>query len=94
MRAVLVLAAAPVLIGLVASLVSSDARRASLLAACATGLFVSLAIRLTDADAAIGWLATLLVLPLPVACAIATVAFCVGRGERRSRGREHHAVLS
>lgn len=94
MRAILVLAIAPVVIGFLASFLSRDARRASLIAACGSALFVALAIRITDADAAIGWFATLLVLPLPVACAIATVAFCVGRGDRRARGHDHHVVLS
>ena len=93
MRAILVLAAAPMLIGIAASLFSRDARRATLIAALATATFVALATRIADADAAIGWLATLLVLPLPVACSIATVAFFVGRGERRSRGHDHRVMV-
>ena len=82
MRAILVLAIVPMLIGLAASLVAREARHASLVAGAASAVFVFIATRIADADFAIGWLATLLVLPLPVAFTIATVAFCSGRSPR------------
>jgi len=93
MRAILVLAAAPMLIGIAASLLTQNARRASLLAALGSVVFVAVATNIRDADAVIGWLATLLVLPLPVACSIATVAFFVGRGVRPSRRHDHRAMV-
>ena len=79
MRAILVLAIVPILIGLAASLVTREARHASLVAGAASAAFVFIATRIADADMVIGWLATLLVLPLPIAFTIATVAFLSGR---------------
>ena len=82
MRAVIVFAMVPMLIGFAASRLIPEVRRAFLVSALSVIVFIFIAAHVDDADAAIGWLASLLVLPLPVACAIATVAFFAGRHER------------
>ena len=87
MRAVIVFALVPMLIGFAAAWVIREVKPAFLVAAIASIMFVFTAARVDDSEFAIGWLASLLVLPLPVACAIATVAFFAGRGTRhRHRG--------
>lgn len=87
MRPLITLAVLPMLIGVVATLVTPETKTASLIAAIASGCLVFVMTRISDADAAIGWLATLLVLPLPIACSIATVAFLSGRSPAH---RHHH----
>ncbi len=79
MRPLLTLAVLPMLIGMAAAMLARETRTASLLAAALSACVVFVATRVTDADAGIGWLATLLVLPLPIAFALATVAFLSGR---------------
>ena len=79
MRAILFLAVVPVLIGGAAWLSAREPKAGSLGAAIATTLFLFIAAHVEGADMALGWVATLLVLPLPIAFAVATVAFLSGR---------------
>ena len=79
MRAILVLAVVPVLIGAAAWWSAREPRNGSLAAAIVTTLFLFIAAHVNDTDMALGWVATLLVLPLPIAFAVATVAFLSGR---------------
>ena len=88
MRAILVLAVIPVLIGAAAWLSTREPRTASLGAAIATTAFLFVAAHVDGADMALGWVATLLVLPLPIAFTIATVTFLAGRLGRPRHG--HH----
>ena len=79
MRAIVVLAIVPVLIGVAAWFATREPRGASLGAAVATTVFLFLAAQVTGAEMPLGWVATFLMLPLPIAFTIATVTFLAGR---------------
>ena len=87
MEPLLVLVVLPVLVGIASELAFRDARNASLAAAVGTALAVCLCVKLLDPNATWGWLAALLVSPLPIAFAVATAMFLYGelRGTRRAR---------
>jgi predicted Na+-dependent transporter len=88
MQPLLVLILLPVLIGVVSDLVFRDARKASCAALPGVALVVLLCVQAADPDGAWTWLAALLVMPLPIAAALAAVVLCDGRsGGRRRRGR-------
>jgi hypothetical protein len=89
MEPLLVLVLLPVLVGIASELAFRDARNASLAAAAGSTLVVCLCVRALDPNAPWGWLAGLLVSPLPVAFAVATALFLYGhlRGGRRSKRR-------
>ena len=82
---VLVLVLLPVAIGALAEIAFRDARRASLAAAVGAALAVVVAVQMLDRDEGWIWVAGLLVSPLPIALAIATVLFWYGRTTKRAR---------
>lgn len=75
----LVLVVLPVAIGALAEAAFRDAKRASFAAAVGAAFAVALSVHLLDRDPGWGWLAAVLVWPLPVALAIGTVLFWYGR---------------
>jgi phosphate/sulfate permease len=75
----------PMAVGALAEAVFRDAKRASLVAAFGAALGVGLAVQLLDRNESWSWVAALLVSPLPIALAIATVLFWYGRTTKRSR---------
>jgi hypothetical protein len=87
MEPLLVLVVLPVFVGIASELAFRDARNASLAAALGAALTVCLCVKLLDPDATWGWLAALLVSPLPIAFAVATALFLYGhlRGTPRAR---------
>lgn len=85
MEPLLVLVLLPVAIGAVAELAFRDAKRASLAAAAGTSLGVIAAVQGLDAEPGWSWIAGVLVSPLPIALAIATVLFWYGRTTKRVR---------
>ena len=87
MEALAVLVVFPVLIGIVAQLALRDARKAALAATIAAALLVAGCLMAGDPRGAWTWLATLLVLPLPIAFALAAVLLCYGRSRVRHK---HH----
>ena len=87
MEALLVLVVLPVLVGIASELAFRDARNASLAAAVGAALLVCVCVKALDPDAAWGWLAALLVSPLPISFAVSTALFLYGhlRGSPRAR---------
>ena len=87
MEPLLVLVVLPMLVGIASELAFRDAKKASLAAALGATLAVILCVRALDPNATWGWLAALLVSPIPVAFAVATALFLYGhlRGGRRGR---------
>jgi phosphate/sulfate permease len=75
----------PMAVGALAEAVFRDAKRASLVAAFGAALGVGLAVQLLDRNESWSWVAALLVSPLPIALAIATVLFWYGRTTKRMR---------
>jgi len=89
MQPLLVLVLLPVLIGVVSELVFRDARKASCAAMLGAALAVFLCLQAGDPDGTWNWLAALLVMPLPIAVALAAVVLYDGRSQvRRRRGRD------
>jgi hypothetical protein len=88
MQPLLVLILLPVLIGVVSELIFRDARKASCAAMLGATLTVLLCVQAGDPGGAWNWLAALLVMPLPIAIALASVVLYNGRSQvRRRRGR-------
>ena len=85
MEPLVVLILLPMAVGALAEAVFRDAKRASLVAAFGAALGVGLAVQLLDRNESWSWVAALLVSPLPIALAIATVLFWYGRTTKRSR---------
>ena len=78
----------PVMIGIASELWLRDAKNASLLATIGTILAVWLCLEVRDPDGTWNSLAAFLVLPLPVAFALAAALICHGRSHgRRQHGR-------
>jgi cytochrome bd-type quinol oxidase subunit 2 len=75
----------PMAVGALAEAAFRDAKRASLVAAVGTALAVGIAVQALDRNESWSWVAALLVSPLPIALAIATVLFWYGRTTKRSR---------
>ena len=89
MEPLLILVVLPVIIGSVAEFVFRDAKKASLYAAVGSVLMVALSVIVLDPAARWGWIAAVLVAPLPVALAVAAVMFWYGRaGMSRRTHRE------
>ena len=82
---VIVLILLPMAVGALAELAFRDAKRASLAAAVGTTLAVVLAVQALDRNEGWAWVAALLLSPLPIALAIATVLFWYGRTTKRVR---------
>ena len=91
MEPVLVLILLPVAIGALAEAAFRDARRASLAAALGATLAVGVAVQALDRNESWSWIAAVLVSPLPIALAVATVLFWYGRTTVRRRTRRHGA---
>lgn len=85
MEPFLVLVALPVALGAIAEAAFRDAKRASFAAGLGTAIAVALAVHLLDHDRGWGWVAAVLVWPLPVALAIGTVLFWYGRTTAHGR---------
>jgi ABC-type polysaccharide/polyol phosphate export permease len=93
MEPLAVLILLPIAVGVAFELIFRDTARASIAATLGTPLIIFLCLNLRDPAGGWNWLATLLVSPLAIAFAIATVLFCFGHEQRRQRGRrdQHHA---
>jgi hypothetical protein len=91
MEPVFVLFVLPVLIGILSERIFRDTRHASLAAAIASVLLVWLCVHSRAPDETWGWLASLLVSPLPIAFALVAVLYCYGRQEARDRRRHEGA---
>ena len=85
MEPLLVLILLPMAVGAFAEAVFRDAKRASLAAAAVSAVAVGLAVQVLDRNESWSWIAALLVSPLPIALAIATVLFWYGRTTKRIR---------
>ena len=85
MEPLLVLVLVPVLIGAASWKFFRDSSRASCAASAGSVLAICLCLGALDRDGSWSWLAALLVSPLPIACALATVQFCHGRSQVRHR---------
>ena len=81
----LVLILLPMAIGALAEIAFRDARRASLAAAVGAVLAVAIAVQALGRDESWSWVAAMLVSPLSIALAIATVLFWYGRTTKRVR---------
>lgn len=86
-----VLVLLPILVGAIADAAIRDAKRASFAAAIAAAVAVALVVQTLDRNEGWAWIAAVLVSPLSVALAVATVAFWHGRGHRHRRPRDTHA---
>ena len=91
MEPVLVLILLPVAIGALAEAAFRDAKRASIVAALGATLAVGVAVQALDRNESWSWIAAVLVSPLPIALAVATVLFWYGRTTVRRRTRRHGA---
>ena len=87
MQALAVLVVFPVLIGIASQLAFHDVRRATCAATLAAALVVATCLAASDPGGSWTWLATFLVLPLPIAFALAAVVLCYGRSRVRHK---HH----
>jgi hypothetical protein len=85
MEPLLVLVLLPVLIGIAAELLFRDARNASCAATVGVALVVYLCLRAGDPGGTWNWLAAMLVMPLPIALALAAVVLLYGRSQVRRR---------
>jgi hypothetical protein len=86
-QAFAVLVVAPLLIGVAAQLVFGDARKAGCAAMLGAAAAVVVGVIAGDPGGAWTWLASLLVMPLPVALALTAVLLCHGRSRVRHK---HH----
>jgi hypothetical protein len=85
MRAFVVLFVLPVLIGIASERLFRDTTRATLAATLAAPAVMYLCLHVFDPTGTWNWLATLLVSPLVIALALASVLFCFGRPPKRRR---------
>jgi hypothetical protein len=86
MRAFVVLFVLPVLIGIASERLFRDTTRATLAATLVAPSVMYLCLHVFDPTGTWNWLATLLVSPLVIALALASVLFCFGRPPKRRRG--------
>jgi hypothetical protein len=77
----------PVMIGLASALWLRDARNASLVAALGSIVAIYTVLALLDPEGPWSGVAAFLVMPLPVASAVAAVLICYGRAHRRRSNR-------
>jgi hypothetical protein len=87
MEPLLILVVIPVVIGIAAEVAFRDARNASLAATLGTLLSIGAAVHVLGSDVGWGWLAALLVSPLPIACSVATALLAYGHFQERRRRR-------
>ena len=87
----IVLIVLPVLIGLGAEWLFHDMRRASVAATVGCTLFLYACLGVLDPEGTWNWLATLLVLPLPISLALAAVIIYYGRSQAQRHHRRHDA---
>jgi hypothetical protein len=87
MEPLFVLVLLPVVIGFVSERVFADTTTAALVAAIVTALVLFASLQVLAPDAQWNSLAALLVSPLPIAFALATVVICCGRPHHR---RDRH----
>jgi Na+-driven multidrug efflux pump len=81
----------PVTIGIVSGLCLRATKSAALVATLGSVLAVYLCLAIRDPNGTWTWLAAFLVLPLPIAFALAAVLICSGRTHaRRQHGRHGH----
>ena len=85
MEPLLILFLLPALIGIVSEWVFRDTEKASIAATLGAILVVCLGLRGLDPEGTWNWLAALLVLPLPIAFALAAVIVFHGRSHIRRR---------
>ena len=81
----------PILIGIVAELIFRDTTHATLAAAIGTALALTASMWLLAPPELWTWLAVLLVSPLAIASALATVLIVYGRSQARRRRRRPDA---
>jgi hypothetical protein len=79
----------PVMIGIASQLCLRGTKNAALVATLGSMLAVWLCLEARAPDETWNWLATLLVLPLPIAVALAAVLVCHGRAHSRGQHRRH-----
>ena len=91
MRPLVVLFVLPVLIGIASVALFRDTTRASCVATFAAPLVVLGCLFYLDPDGNWDWLAALLVSPLTIAFALASVMIYYGRSQVRKRGRRNGA---
>jgi hypothetical protein len=84
MEPLLILVLLPMVIGAASWVVFRDTTRASCAATAGSMLGIYLCLKALDPDGTWSWLAALLVSPLPIALALATVHFCHGRPQIRN----------
>lgn len=91
MEPLLILFLLPALIGVASELMFRDARHASIAATLGSVAVVGTGVQALGPDSSWNWLATLLVLPLPISFALAAVIILYGRSHVRARGDRHEA---
>ena len=89
MQPLLVLILLPVLIGVASDLIFRDARKASCAAMLGAMIAVLACVQAGDPGGGWNWLAALLVMPLPIALALAAVVLYDGRSQVRRRHGRH-----
>ena len=89
MQPLLVLVLLPVVIGLACELVFRNARKASWAAIVGVALVIFVGLQAGDPDGTWNWLAALLVMPLPIALALAAVVLFDGRSQVKRRDRRY-----
>ncbi len=90
MEPLLILVVFPAIIGTVTEFVFRDAKRATLASGLGSALMVAVSVIVLDPAAKWGWIAAVLVAPLPVGLAVAATMFWYGwlgvhHGSRRRR---------
>lgn len=91
MEPLFVLFVLPVLVGVASELYFRDTTHASLTATLVAPCVVFICISARDPGGTWNWLATLLVSPLAIAIALATVLICFGRLHERERDHRRRA---
>ena len=81
----------PIVIGIVAELIFRDTTHATLAAATGTALALAISMWLLAPPELWTWLAVLLVSPLAIASALATVLIVYGRSQAHRRRKRHDA---
>ena len=91
MEPLVVLILLPVLIGVAAEMFFRDTIRASAVATIVSPTVVYICLTTLDPGGTWNWLAAFLVLPLPIAFALAAVLICYGRVQTRRRHGRHES---
>lgn len=91
MEPIAVLIVLPIVIGIVSELIFRDTTHATLAAAVGTAAALAICMWLLAPPELWTWLAVLLVTPLAIASALATVLIVYGRSQAHRRRRRHDA---